>query len=900
MIAQVPFINREHELAQIAQLIDASTNLIICLNGPGGIGKTRLLQEIRQRFTILPRPENQKPPEIRPQLITLFQSATQKLGTGSPLIFTDILDLDDPLLHIPQNFGHTVANMLDKDIFEPYIQALVDLRRLEMAGIAPQKLARENLPTQRAFVNAFNKISAHQRIGLLLDTSDALKNQTELWHYLAKLFPELNNCIWFIAGRDNQQTVGKFLAWQIEGKQIEESQFLKIIDLSPWNSENTVNYIHQKQQFLRSTLEPNLVNKLVSLTQGRPALVDLALEWHSHDVPLNWLADSSLEDFQAQLICHITDIPETFRQLILAMAHLYPIDKPLVARLFPMLSATEIDQLWQTIQTYSLVKKLPDGKITLPSKIRQLVDQYLWQVVDPSGEYRLKLSEIAVKHCEDNLKEINDQIQTLKQGNPDAPELVTLEERQDLFIKHQITQACYANLKQGFGIYTAAAEKARRAKRRGFAKQLERIMQPYRPRFTADQLYEFNLLYGKLLTELGNAEESAKLLHGLLHENEFDQMRQADIYNALAMSEVELCDLPDALEHQHKCLAILTERQATQYISPVSNYLGYIYRLNGKWAESMQYYQQALALQAPQSGMAASTMNNLGYVLGLDGQYEAAMSYCQKALEIWRNQRNELNIGQGESALGAIYRNKGDYNQAETYLHRAIYCFQKSQAIGYLVEAYLDLGLVYLMRGSDPYNDYDIEQACYCFEKSLSIATDNLYYKINHKITLYYSYAYWEQGQKEKALLFNERAYWMSLEFHDMYTVVHSIVAMAEYDYGEGRYDNIAVYAEELKRDYENRGYFFPLLFGRMRRIQAEIAWQKQDYEMAFNHYAEGLLLIAQHGGYGKYSLPRELEALQRKLATLPPNQASAWQSRLKTYWKNQEPNAKITALMEW
>ena len=45
------FIGREEELALIDQMVNEWNTLrIFCIYGPGGIGKTRLLQEVKKRY----------------------------------------------------------------------------------------------------------------------------------------------------------------------------------------------------------------------------------------------------------------------------------------------------------------------------------------------------------------------------------------------------------------------------------------------------------------------------------------------------------------------------------------------------------------------------------------------------------------------------------------------------------------------------------------------------------------------------------------------------------------------------------------------------------------------------------------------------------------------------------
>jgi simple sugar transport system substrate-binding protein len=49
------FVDRDDELSEIDLLINAwNTSRVLCLQGPGGIGKTRLLQEVHEKYTLAP------------------------------------------------------------------------------------------------------------------------------------------------------------------------------------------------------------------------------------------------------------------------------------------------------------------------------------------------------------------------------------------------------------------------------------------------------------------------------------------------------------------------------------------------------------------------------------------------------------------------------------------------------------------------------------------------------------------------------------------------------------------------------------------------------------------------------------------------------------------------------
>jgi hypothetical protein len=189
MAKQVPFINREGELAFIDKLISEwGTRRILCISAPGGIGKTRLLQEIRQQY--------------------------RKGGNGDfPLIITDIVDFDDRTFHLPENLGRHIAVMLDEKVFEPYLRMLLDLHRMDTAGVSSERLLQETLAVDKSFVDYFNKVSAQRRVVLLLDTTDALEG-IDILNFLIGIESQLNNSILLIAGR-NARDVGESLKTEV-------------------------------------------------------------------------------------------------------------------------------------------------------------------------------------------------------------------------------------------------------------------------------------------------------------------------------------------------------------------------------------------------------------------------------------------------------------------------------------------------------------------------------------------------------------------------------------------------------------------------------------------------------------------------------------------------------------
>jgi AAA+ ATPase superfamily predicted ATPase len=80
MPKQVSFVGRKDELRQIEDLIrETDRSAVLCISGEGGIGKTRLLQEVHKRWH-------------------------DEKVQGYPLLVAGIVDFDDPSIqgNVPQ------------------------------------------------------------------------------------------------------------------------------------------------------------------------------------------------------------------------------------------------------------------------------------------------------------------------------------------------------------------------------------------------------------------------------------------------------------------------------------------------------------------------------------------------------------------------------------------------------------------------------------------------------------------------------------------------------------------------------------------------------------------------------------------------------------------------------
>src|SRR5262249_21726635 len=168
----IEFLGRTEELALLSNAIsDGGERAIFVISGPGGIGKTRLLQEL------------------------------SVIGRASPHArVLEIIDFDLPTYEIPQIIGRTIARQFPTALFAPYLESIYLRQMAEEGGIDPVRLAAQTLDVNRKFVECFNRASADTRIEWRLHRIESMQGQVSFNRVLDLIF-RLNNVVVAFAGR---------------------------------------------------------------------------------------------------------------------------------------------------------------------------------------------------------------------------------------------------------------------------------------------------------------------------------------------------------------------------------------------------------------------------------------------------------------------------------------------------------------------------------------------------------------------------------------------------------------------------------------------------------------------------------------------------------------------------
>ncbi|MEH1866123.1 MAG: tetratricopeptide repeat protein [Nostoc sp.] len=907
-IDKLEFVGREEHLNRIITLVQKANKLhVVLVEGRGGIGKTWLLNELQNRLNQV------------------------NIGTS------EIIDCDTPVFNDAEDLCTQIAKQLYENTYQEWLLRLRQLREDEN-HLSQTAYQEERRQLEKFLVDEINRKSKQQRLVFLIDTVEKLgqaERRTEVWEYIGNLCQQLDNAVLILAGRPS-------IARQILEKSFTEAE-LTYLELNEFTHEDVQTYILSKEEQLHFSLGKDLVQKIIVLSGGSPIMIEFGVEYAYREVIPDWLETEDIKTipsrlektggFEAEMVRHITQLRTSMDRLTLLLSRIYPLDSSDIANLLE-LSIEDAKRLFIDAQSYFFIKPVISGsQIALHDIVRDLVNKYVWADIDPDFEWRKRDSRIAAKYFEQKDYDLSPQKRNLEvqRYSDDYHQVANIE-----FLIEEVKQlrefntirwlenALYADSIKGFETWREVTDRIRRqAKKFSFVKQLVAIAQGFEKDLSPDQklkLITFESRIDHALKDKNKAEFNVKKLEVMLSEQSSNSSHKADICNVLGMLNTKLHLYDEALKYQQECLSLVQSNNLSSAIPGVANQVGYLYRQLNNFKEAEKYYKlgwdAAMEVDTPDKGLTqvmASIQNNLGYLYGLQKDSVKAEQCFKAAIDMWLSVESKREIADAEIASAAISVNEGNYVKAKHLLERALSrCDNEENDNRILCRAYFQLGLNQWF-SAELVNEaiWDVtqvewdlnllSQAQDALEKSLRLAEK---YGIEEElpgILHQTASVYWHLGfQKcdrslqEQALKLNDRSYHTSLEYNDRRYAIDSLVGKAEFDYYVKAYQHISDYARELSDRFQSYQNTYQLYFGRMLRIEGDVAFQQANYDLAFAKYAQGIPQIFQDGGFGPYSIQHELNLLQKKIERLPIELSKTLIQQLKHQWQDNK------ALKEW
>lgn len=854
MVQYIPFIDREEQIVQIDTLVQEwGSRYIVCINAPGGIGKTRLLFEIRRRYS-------------------------KSTGKLVPLFVTDVIDFDDRTFHLVQNVGRKMASMLGNASFEPYIRALMDYRKMEMAGVSMERLSDMERSIYEISMNCFNQVSSQKRVLLFFDTTDSLTS-TKIWSYIATLGSYYKNFVLLIAGR-NARTIGETLQPSL-------SEQVHIIDLPPLPEHAGEAYLQQKQETLHIPLEPELVQKLLILSQGRPILLDLAVEWRARGILLDWLvhirceelqelaaADNLRErqdEFERQLVSPIADTHEMMDWLILVMARIYPLHKDMVASLLQV-SQDEAEQLFEEAKEFVFVKPLPEDRISLHDEMRRMVNTYVWTEVDPDGDRRRRDSRIAVEHIECEIERLANRIEHLKQveyqarqdgdaqtvlqafGERESVDRTTWVYQQQL-LHHMLFVDCAEGVRTFARLFDAAAQEHRYSLR----SMLLDTVQEYTTQLSAEQLYELDSRRVKYLLDRSEYAAVHELATQIL-TRDIEPDQQIDMLLQRGNAWIRLGAIEKGLDDFQHAVQVCRAYNLDNWLVRALNARGWAYRNQVRHDLALDDYLEAYQLSLSLNDMqqTALILNNMGFVHALRGNQQAAFECCQTSLHLWHTVDVPTGMAATYSTLGEVSWRFNQLTDSMTYFTRALEIFQAEDNIEWVSIVRSGRANTLILQG-------ELDKA----EEDLTWAWEHGTANLQPGILFLQAQIHRKRNELPLARQKLEACRTASQKMHDTFTNYKSFVNLVDLSWEFGEYDRWRAFVEEHGRLYAQGEDIASLrLCGSFLRAIGDLALCNRDYDDAIQFYKDGLSLIAQHEVHTPYTIREQINETNRRIAT--------------------------------
>lgn len=885
------FIGREEEVTYIDSLIK-KTNIhtVVFVRGEGGLGKTRLLQEIHKIY-----------------------------ASNGEILVTDIIDFDDKSLHTFEGLEIRIARELG--IAAEVAKEVQELREFRSSSATQRILELQQQIITDTLKKSFNDLSIEKRILFFFDTIEKIEEDN--LKRLLSLLSLFENGVFLFAGRPQTN---------LDVSQLIKDKFGEdafTIDLEPLGPDESRKYLRAKLRTIHTIKDEQIENLLV-LVKGRPILIELTAQWLSMAQPPDWLLnelqsspiedlEKKQEDFKDGLVRHITQLRTPLDRLLLILSRVYPVDVEMAEELLG-LSRKDAERLIASAKKYVFVKTLPGAKITLHDEMRAMVNKSVWPFIDKSEERRRRDSRRAATIFE---KRINTPTNTQQNEENIVGSTQYSEEwrriEQEVLIEQWVAHALYADVASGFDLVDETWGRAIKNKDYIFAERILEIANEFSDQFTEDQQLDYVLLDVRQKIRTGNIGNSIQVL-GKWERSTKEPSKLSGIYNALGIAERKSGSMKKAVYYLRKNLEIIEATNAIR--APyVANQLGYTYRLMGNLEKAESTYKHGLELameaEKPDKDLIASLLNNLGYVYGIHRQYDVAENYCLHAADLWNEVGFTSQIGRVNISLGIFHRDRENYEEAIKLFDRAIVQASGSDDFEIIGLAYYHLAWVKLSKweyiNKTAILDWDANkekdnfinkelliEAKKDFDNCLTLAEERdlaeLLPAILHQMSNVYWWLGWlgNESYKLPAREYNKRSFEESEQRDNIRYAIDSLVGDAEFDYDAGEYSKILEYEKELQTRYGKMERQYLLYFGRINRILGDVAFSREQYEEALRHYTNALPKIQRHGGYGKYSTQMELLRLQRKLDKLPLSEVDRWLEHFQVQWK------KLTELIHW
>lgn len=701
-------IGREDILDNINKAISdkSGQSHVLYLEGPGGMGKTRILQEVGN---------------------------IQKQITGKKFLWSGIIDLYHEENHSPENLQKAIAQGLDTNnkYFVKFHKLRKELQEKQQQGFSGPILEKLRRDVNEQFLAEYNALAAKQRLVLCFDTVELIQYESDVVQHICQV-------------EDEDTVIKNWLANHV-------SQFPNTVTLFAGRShpkvekdfKNTFINLNYNKYFLESLTEDEsrayldaLVESgsrhldqgerewIIDVAGGKPIRLTLCVDlFFGESRNVNELPKK--ENIDADLVHALEERDLIFRYLIGARKGL---DSNLLRHLTHW-SDKQIQTAFDKIRNLDIIKVRPGStKFFLHDEIYDAVDKYLSDTPRYGPEYLSQVTE----YYQEKLR------------------TVTFTEREDtiaalLYYRFQVNAAT------GYSHYYARFdEDAIKSHETGFDMRVRdevlRFINRYADPdsdFYSEQIAknidrsaidrDCAVRWVKRYLARGQFKKALQIANNIRNSSDpnfnWDSIEdpifkaglltaraEAMIYTGVKENEIRET-LQEAIQYLEKDQQWDEDQRwwRSRILGRVYDRLGYSHRTLGRYGLALEQYKRALPFFTDENILdeRANTLNNLAFLLALLGRVRLARTHVDQALKIRKQLGRKYPIALSINTRGLVHVLEDHPMWGERDCREALKVCEElgdSRGIGL---AHLGLGLALRKRGNqwkmDVYSQKDAE-----------------------------------------------------------------------------------------------------------------------------------------------------------------------------------------------
>jgi tetratricopeptide (TPR) repeat protein/AAA+ ATPase superfamily predicted ATPase len=681
---QKAFVGRNKEIDQIRDWLKGSPAKLVLLTGPGGIGKTSLLSKIEKEYS-----------SGGDFLVEYFDLAEQPMT------------LLNQALHL--------ADSLGREEFPTFMQKLTEL------DTSSDISASAGL--EQAAVDVFvGEVAAY-----LQDSRKQLLRITDTFEIVLKYsmygddwagginerLKHIPGVFFLVAGRDKVDETSVLDKARPLLDEIFGGKNVLRLTLSGFNKVEMEEFFAECDP--HRVVPQEMREKLLLLTDGKPILLSLAVEWLQRDVPIPDMTEKSLEElkvlfasqesreallneFEFELVSKVRQLHTPFDIAALYMAH---VDRRMDSRLLSMLldvseadAEKSLEQMIQFPFVKEYVGSLPK-KCALHDEMCKLVKVHAWEYLDINGTQRQHLTrKVIEKYYLPRIESLKKQKQNFLRESQSTL-LQDVESRKsnlERWLLEAETLYYYLKLSKAEGYkyfdllyYDSETNPVR-----------DQILINEFKRADAYDEDKISLRRADELLRRGQRDESRRLCLKVLENASLENTDRMHVYNTLGQLDFNVS--PGSAEQSYrKALNLAEVEKDLRSQALICNNLGRLYRNISHLDQSIEYFKRAqeIVRHLGNFELSGTINNNLAWTQRLNGDLDDAEALCSLSIAENRKRGLERPLAYAYLTKADIDRDRGDLREAEQYARQALDIFSRLSDGEGIVQVYRTFSTVY-------------------------------------------------------------------------------------------------------------------------------------------------------------------------------------------------------------